>query len=235
MENQTQKTATQNRLAMKTLLVFLAAVLLLVGVGVLASACSNVVNDGSDSNYQSSNEATNFVRLTVTYTDANDKKHRGEIIVELYDTVAPETVANFKKLVGEGFYDGLTFHRVYKGFMIQGGDPKGDGTGGSSQNIKGEFSSNGFQNDLSHTRGVISMARSDKPDSASSQFFIVHEDSTFLDGDYAGFGKVVSGMATVDGIANIRVARSNPFSSERTTPVNPVTIEKAEFVSYVGQ
>jgi len=235
MENQTQKTAAQNRLAMRTLLITLAAVLLLAGIGMMVSACGGVVKDGTDPNYQASEAATNFVRLTVTYTDANDKKHEGEIIVELYDTVAPETVANFKKLVGEGFYNGLTFHRVYKGFMIQGGDPKGDGTGGSSQNIKGEFSSNGFQNDLSHTRGVISMARSDKPDSASSQFFIVHEDSTFLDGDYAGFGKVVSGMATVDGIANIRVVKANPFSSERTTPVNPVTIEKAEFVSYVGQ
>ena len=173
-----------------------------------------------------SKDVTNYVVIKV--------KNYGSMIVELYPETAPITVENFQTLVSQGFYDGLIFHRVIKDFMIQGGDPKGDGTGGSSQTIKGEFSSNGFQNDLKHTRGVISMARSDNPNSASSQFFIMHGDKPQLDGDYAAFGMVVSGMATVDGIANIRVAKSNPFS-EKSTPVNTVKIEKAEFVSYVGQ
>lgn len=128
-----------------------------------------------------------------------------EILIELYPEVAPITVANFEKLVGEGFYDGLIFHRVIKGFMIQGGDPEGTGMGGSNEKIKGEFSSNGVKNDLKHTRGVISMARSMMPDSASSQFFIMHEDAPHLDGSYAAFGKVVEGMEAVDEIASVRV------------------------------
>ena len=119
---------------------------------------------------------------------------------ELYPEIAPITVENFVNLVKDGFYDGLTFHRVINGFMIQGGDPNGDGTGGSEENIKGEFSNNGVDNDISHTRGTISMARASDPDSASSQFFIVQADSTFLDGDYAGFGHVTEGMDIVDKI-----------------------------------
>ena len=124
----------------------------------------------------------------------------GTISVELDGDAAPVTVANFLELAGDGFYDGLTFHRIISGFMIQGGDPKGDGTGGSEENIKGEFSLNGVENDLSHTRGAISMARAMNYDSASSQFFIVHEDSTFLDGQYACFGYVTDGMDVVDAI-----------------------------------
>ena len=128
-------------------------------------------------------------------------KDYGEIQVELDADTAPVTVTNFVKLAQEGFYDGLTFHRIMDGFMVQGGDPLGNGTGGSDENIKGEFSNNGVENNISHTRGVISMARAmDDPDSASSQFFIVHEDSTFLDGDYAGFGHVTEGMDVVDAI-----------------------------------
>ena len=119
---------------------------------------------------------------------------------ELYPETAPVTVENFEKLVKEGFYDGLTFHRVVEGFMIQGGDPTGTGMGGSGTNIKGEFAENGYDNPISHVGGVISMARSQDPDSASSQFFIVQEDSTFLDGQYAAFGKVVEGMDIVDQI-----------------------------------
>ena len=115
-------------------------------------------------------------------------KDYGSISVELYADEAPITVTNFVKLAKEGFYDGLTFHRIMEGFMMQGGDPLGTGMGGSDQTIKGEFASNGVENPLTHTRGAISMARSQNPDSASSQFFIVHEDSTFLDGDYAVFG-----------------------------------------------
>ncbi len=124
-----------------------------------------------------------------------------KIEIELYPEVAPITVANFEKLVKEGFYDGLIFHRVIPGFMIQGGDPTGTGRGGSSERIKGEFASNGVKNTLKHTRGVISMARSMDPNSASSQFFIMHMDAPHLDDDYAAFGKVVSGMDVVDEIA----------------------------------
>ena len=124
----------------------------------------------------------------------------GDIKVELDADTAPVTVTNFVKLAQEGFYDGLTFWRIIDGFMMQGGDPKGNGTGGSGETIKGEFSSNGVKNDISHVRGTISMARSSDPDSASSQFFIVQSDSTFLDGDYAAFGKVTEGMDIVDEI-----------------------------------
>ena len=127
-------------------------------------------------------------------------KDYGTIDVELDADTAPITVTNFVKLAQEGFYDGLTFHRIMDGFMIQGGDPNGDGTGGSQENSKGEFSTNGVDNDISHTRGTISMARASDPDSASSQFFIVQADSTFLDGDYAGFGHVTEGMDIVDKI-----------------------------------
>ena len=126
----------------------------------------------------------------------------GTIALELDADTAPISVTNFIRLAREGFYDGLTFHRIISGFMIQGGDPKGNGTGGSDQTIKGEFSENGVENDISHVRGVISMARSKDPDSASSQFFIVHEDSLFLDGNYAGFGHVTEGMEIVDSICD---------------------------------
>ncbi|MBO5103843.1 MAG: peptidylprolyl isomerase [Ruminococcus sp.] len=135
----------------------------------------------------------------VTIEMENGKK----IKIELYPDVAPITCENFEKLVKDGFYDGLTFHRVISGFMIQGGCPLGNGTGGPGWNIKGEFSSNGVKNDLKHTRGVISMARSMMPESAGSQFFIMHEDAPHLDGQYAAFGKVVEGMDVVDEIADV--------------------------------
>ena len=138
-----------------------------------------------------------------------EMENGGIIDIELYEDKAPITVANFKRLVSEGFYDGLIFHRVIKGFMIQGGDPTGTGCGGSSQNIKGEFLANGFNNEISHVRGVISMARSQNFNSASSQFFIMHADGKFLDGQYAAFGKVVSGMQTVDEIADIKTDYSD--------------------------
>ena len=134
----------------------------------------------------------------------------GSIELALNANVAPITVANFCRLAGEGFYDGLTFHRVIEGFMIQGGDPKGDGTGGSEQCIKGEFSQNGVTNPISHVRGTISMARSTANDSASSQFFIMHKTTTSLDGQYAAFGNVTSGIEVVDAIAeNTPVQDSN--------------------------
>lgn len=139
-----------------------------------------------------------------------------EITLELYPETAPITVRNFLKLVGEGFYDGLIFHRVIPGFMIQGGDPEGTGMGGAKEKIKGEFLSNGFKNDLKHTRGVISMARSAMPDSASSQFFIMHKDAPHLDGNYAAFGKVVDGMDTVDEIASVECDfRDKPLKVQR--------------------
>lgn len=127
----------------------------------------------------------------------------GVIKAELYPDYAPNTVNNFLSLVKKGFYDGVIFHRVIKGFMIQGGDPNGTGMGGPGYRIKGEFSGNGFRNPLKHTRGVLSMARAQNPDSAGSQFFIMHADADYLDGEYAAFGKVVEGMETVDAIANV--------------------------------
>ncbi|MCC8015253.1 MAG: peptidylprolyl isomerase [Eubacterium sp.] len=130
-----------------------------------------------------------------------ETEYCGNIVLELYPEIAPNTVNNFLSLVKKGFYDGLVFHRVIKGFMIQGGCPEGNGTGGPGYNIKGEFSGNGFKNDLKHSRGVISMARAMHPDSAGSQFFIMHKDAPHLDGQYAAFGKVIEGMETVDEIA----------------------------------
>ena len=150
------------------------------------------------------------------------------IKIELYPDVAPITVANFEKLVKEGFYDGLIFHRVISGFMIQGGDPTGTGMGGAKEKIKGEFLANGVRNDLKHTRGVISMARSNEPDSASSQFFIVQADSTYLDGQYAAFGKVTKGMDIVDKICeDTPVTDSNGTVEKKNQPViNSIKIEE---------
>ena len=142
-----------------------------------------------------------------------------QIRIELDPEAAPITVANFEKLVREGFYDGLTFHRIIPGFMIQGGDPNGNGTGGSKENIKGEFASNGVNNPISHVRGVISMARAQDPDSASSQFFIMHADAKYLDGQYAAFGHVVDGMDVVDEIANVPTGWND-------RPTQPVVMKK---------
>lgn len=152
-------------------------------------------------------------------------EHGGEYIIELYPEYAPETAANFERLVKEGFYDGVVFHRIIDNFMAQGGDPTGTGMGGSGKNIKGEFAANGFtQNTLSHTRGVVSMARSQDPNSASSQFFICYsDDCTFLDGNYAAFGKVIEGMETVD--AFLEIPRNYSSMGERSQPVIPVAIK----------
>lgn len=143
----------------------------------------------------------------------------GLIKIELDEQAAPITVANFKKLVKEGFYDGLTFHRIIPGFMIQGGDPNGNGTGGSKENIKGEFAANGVNNPIKHKRGVISMARAMDPDSASSQFFIMHADAPHLDGQYAAFGHVTEGMDVVDEIANVPTDWNDK-------PTRPVVMKK---------
>ena len=145
------------------------------------------------------------------------------IKLELYPDIAPITVENFKTLANDGFYDGLTFHRIISGFMIQGGDPKGNGTGGPGHTIKGEFEANGVKNDLKHTRGVISMARSQAPDSAGSQFFIMHADSPWLDGQYAAFGKVTEGIEVVDKIASVQTDMYD-------APLEKVVIESIKIV-----
>ncbi|MDD6716111.1 MAG: peptidylprolyl isomerase [Firmicutes bacterium] len=137
-------------------------------------------------------------KVTITMKDG------GIMSGELYPDIAPITVENFKKLADEKFYDGLTFHRIIKGFMIQGGDPEGTGMGGPGYTIKGEFASNGVQNDLKHTRGVLSMARTMDPDSAGSQFFIMHQDAPHLDGEYAAFGKITEGLDVLDRIASVK-------------------------------
>ena len=166
-----------------------------------------------------SETATDYVLISV--------RNYGNMLVRLFPDVAPITVANFKKLVGEGFYDGLTFHRVISGFMIQGGDPLGNGTGGSGEDIYGEFASNGFENNLAHKRGVLSMARSNDPNSASSQFFICHKNSASvinLDGSYATFGFVVNGVEIVD-----KIVKVNTDSNDK--PLSKVVIESIKFVN----
>ena len=155
----------------------------------------------------------------VVITMDNGKKME----IELYPEIAPETCANFEKLVRSGFYNGLTFHRVIKGFMIQGGCPKGNGMGGPGWTIKGEFAANGHKNDLKHTKGVLSMARTMDPNSAGSQFFIMHENAPHLDGQYAAFGKVVNGLDVIDEIANVKTNWADK-------PTQPVVMEKVEII-----
>ena len=206
---------------------------LLIGAMLLGAlvSCKNDKKSGSlcDQYYDETDVTTNLVRMNISYTDANGKKQTGDIVVELNPTAAPITVKNFQKLVSEDFYDGLIFHRVIKDFMIQGGDPKGNGSGGSANNIKGEFSANGISNPISHTRGVISMARrGDSYDSASSQFFIVHQDAPHLNGQYAAFGKVVFGIEMVDIIAGVVTDRNDK-------PLNQVTINYMTFVVPKGE
>ena len=199
---------------------FLGILLTMVLVLGTLTACGSAGNDKSDTSSKADTSSSAEVSSS-SETDSSEAedskqseeklltgKHHAEIVVKDYGTIkleldadtAPISVTNFVKLAKEGFYDGLTFHRIISGFMIQGGDPNGDGTGGSDETIKGEFKENGVENNISHVRGVISMARSMDNDSASSQFFIVHKDSTFLDGQYAGFGKVTDGMEVVDKI-----------------------------------
>ena len=170
----------------------LAAVLIVIGACAIIAAAVLGMNKGKAPVATGSMEPTDWVEITV--------RDYGTIRAELYGGIAPITVNNFMKLVDEGFYNGLTFHRIISGFMIQGGDPLGNGTGGSAENIKGEFAANGVENPIAHERGVLSMARSSKPDSASSQFFIMHAAAPHLDGQYAAFGKVLSGMEAVDAI-----------------------------------
>lgn len=216
-----------------------ALALMLCFSAVALTACGSK-NEQTSSKTEQTTAAQTTEKATEAEVDASalegtkaviDVKDYGKITVELYPNYAPKTVANFVKLAESGFYDGLTFHRIMEGFMIQGGDPKGNGTGGSDENIVGEFSANGFtQNTLSHTRGVISMARSSDMNSASSQFFIVHKDSTFLDGQYAAFGEVTDGMDVVDKIATDAkpVDGNGTIPSSKQPVINSVTIERAQ-------
>ena len=185
---------------------------------------SNSSNNRSTTNSNSNTNSSDSSSFTQTDKCVIEVKDYGTITVGLDANAAPITVENFKKLVNEGFYDGLTFHRIISNFMIQGGDPNGDGTGGSSQTIKGEFISNGVNNTLKHTRGAISMARSQSNDSASSQFFIVHQtsdsNSRSLDGKYACFGYVTEGMEVVDKICeSVKTTDSNGTVSKADQPV----------------
>lgn len=183
---------------MKKLTVILLAAMMLFGLAACGSGGTEESNDsGALDAQENSGETADISGLHHVEITVQDY---GTISVELDADTAPITVANFLKLAEEGFYDGLTFHRIMSGFMIQGGDPQGNGFGGSDENIIGEFAANGIENNLSHTRGAISMARANSYNSASSQFFIVHEDSTFLDGQYACFGYVTDGIEVVDAI-----------------------------------
>ena len=209
----------------------LALIMIIIGVVLLVKKLS----EKSDPLPQEENYS-NYVSLTVKYTDNDGQEHTGDIIIELDPSAAPITVKNFQKLVSQKFYDGLIFHRVIENFMIQGGDPKGDGTGGSDQEIKGEFSANGVNNPIKHERGVISMARNGVHynsqgqldygyNTASSQFFIVHETYPSLDGQYAAFGRVLSGMEFVDGIATM-ATNSNDKPLKDAIIVEAKLIEK---------
>ena len=200
--------AEQAKIDRRNKLIAIIAVLIVAAAGLWA------VLGGGRNTASGSNDLTPTHRVTIEVQDY------GAITAELYGKAAPITVSNFVKLANEGFYDGLTFHRIISGFMIQGGDPNGNGTGGSEEEIKGEFSQNGWENPIKHERGVLSMARSSLPNSASSQFFIMHEAATHLDGAYAAFGRVLTGMDVVDAIcANTPVTDSNGTVAKANQPV----------------
>lgn len=216
------KKSTRNKIG-----VAVASLILIIGIFALVSSRSTggsqelgLEKKGTvdDFVYKVVDEETNFVRFSM----GSDS-----IIIELYDDVAPITVENFKSLVSEGFYDGLTIHKVMKDFMLEGGDPEGNGTGGSDNNIKGEFSTNNIENDLSHEYGVISMSRSFEYDSASSIFFICTGDCTFLDGERAAFGKVVAGLDT---LAKINEAEVTSNENGDNIPVEEIVINNIKFV-----
>ena len=199
--------------------VILCTCFLISGCGGDTESSSSEKATSAVSNEETTSASTDTTDYKSSYTAIIDVKDYGKIEVELYEELAPITVKNFVDLAKDGFYDGLTFHRIITGFMIQGGDPLGNGT---------EFAQNGVENNLSHTRGVISMARSNDPDSASSQFFIVQADSTYLDGQYAAFGKVTKGMDIVDKICeDTPVTDSNGTVEKKNQPViNSIKIEE---------
>lgn len=193
--------------------------LMLMVMLTVVSGCGKDTSSGTIDkiSYEETTKITNYVKIETT---------KGIMLLELYSDIAPITVENFQNLVNEKFYDGLIFHRVIKDFMIQSGDPEGTGMGGSEKTIKGEFKNNNIENNLSHTRGVISMARNSiSMDSASSQFFIVHKDSTYLDGDYAAFGKVIAGLDVIDKIAEVDVdINDKPTINQKIKSIRFITI-----------
>ena len=189
-------------------------ILILVMTLLLFTGCSKTSSETTESSDSANADSAATLDADTTYYADIDIADYGLITVELDQSAAPVTCANFVELAESGFYDGLTFHRIMKDFMMQGGDPAGNGTGGSDKSIVGEFSSNGYENNLSHKRGVISMARSQAPDSASSQFFICHADSEFLDGNYAAFGTVIVGLDVVDAICET----AEPTDNNGTIP-----------------
>lgn len=215
----------------KIITIMLIAVMLLTGI----IGCSGTTYTSNDDNNKTPSTEAPTKDASPT-ENAQTNNNQGELMItqkvhatiemmdggiielELYPEIAPQSVYNFVSLAKQGYYDGLTFHRVISGFMIQGGDPKGDGTGGPGYHIKGEFAANGFENNLLHTRGVISFARSRQYDSAGSQFFIMHQDAPHLDGNYAAFGKVIEGMDVVDRIASVE-------TNEKNRPVKDVVIK----------
>lgn len=206
---------------MKKTLLILAAVMVAFGL----AACGSQKQEAAAETEAVEETTAAAVKETAAvipdgeYADIKIRDY-GTITVKLDHDAAPETVDNFRRLAGSGFYDGLTFHRIITGFMMQGGDPTGTGAGGSDTNVKGEFADNGWDNPISHTAGTISMARGADYDSASSQFFIVHEDSTFLDGQYAGFGCVTEGMDIVDKICkDAKPTDANGTISPENQPV----------------
>ena len=228
-----QQKAAQAKNDKRSMIIGIIAVLLVAAVGLWAvlGGKDKPAENNQPQATVSGPTAASTITEKVTHEVTIEVQDYGTIKAVLYGEAAPITVENFVKLAGEGFYDGLTFHRIIDGFMIQGGDPKGNGTGGSDQTIKGEFAQNGFDNPIQHLRGVLSMARSSMPDSASSQFFIMHEDAPHLDGAYAAFGRVISGMEVVDAIcATTPVVDYNGTVTNGYKPVitDVKVIEKAE-------
>lgn len=224
----------KNKMLLWTLIVSISLLVIILCYINSSNNTAGVDTDGQTDNIAEvqTESDTNPNSLIEEYQDVKvrvEMENGGTFIIELYAEYAPETVANFVKLVGEGFYDGLTFHRVVDGFMAQGGDPNGDGTGGCGIEIKGEFSSNGVkQNILKHTKGVISMARGLDPNSASSQFFIMFDTITSLDGKYAAFGKVIEGMEVIEDFQ--KVERTVNSFGERAIPVEPLVMKYVTIV-----
>lgn len=220
---------------MKKLFTILTAFILCFSVFVLTSCGDNSGNESTSKENDSKTDAKDNKKSDEESDELLSGTHHIEIKVKKYGTIsveldadtAPITVTNFIKLANDKFYDGLTFHRIISGFMIQGGDPLGNGTGGSKQTIKGEFSANGVENEITHTRGTISMARSNDPDSANSQFFIMHEDADYLDGNYAGFGHVTDGMDIVD-----KICEDTPVKDDNGT-VDPKNQPKITSITVV--
>ena len=215
LKKERERKAKKKEQMLKVLYVIITVLVIAALIAIVA-----VKNAGQKSSVNVDYKVTHYADIVI--------KDYGTITVELYGKLAPITVENFVSLAESGFYDGLTFHRIMSGFMMQGGDPAGNGSGGAANEIKGEFAANGVANDLSHKRGVISMARSKAYDSASSQFFIMHGDSTHLDGSYAAFGCVISGIEVVDEVC----ATAQPIDNNGTIPaaqqpvIESITIRK---------